>query len=123
VGRTKEILPRWKMATSWGKEHIGVDTAQSGVSRTNPCLEFVSMVQEEEQLDVNEFGFDAAGHGHTETAVGAITPPAALRALGVVDQNTADASRMAINQGESMRTISEHEQDTPVVLQSHVSTL
>jgi hypothetical protein len=73
-----------------GKEHIGEDTLSSSVSRTNPCLEIVSMVQEEE-LVVNEFGSDAAGHGHTEIVVGAITPPAALRAPRVVDQNTTDA--------------------------------
>jgi hypothetical protein len=66
-------------------------------------------------------------HGQTDTAGGAITPPAILRAPGVDDQNTSDASMMAINQGgqhlTTMRTIGEHEQDTPVILQRHVSTL
>jgi hypothetical protein len=57
---------------------------------------------------------DASAHMQTATAVGAITPPAALRAPGVDDQNTLDASRMTINQGgqqlTTMRTIGEHEQ-------------
>jgi hypothetical protein len=86
------------MAASWGKESIGEDTTPASVRRANPCLEIVSMVPEE-QLAANEFGSDAAEHGHTETVVGAITPPAALRAPGVDDHNITDASGMAINQG------------------------
>jgi hypothetical protein len=114
------------MAVSWGKEPIREDTTPTSVHQSNPCLEIVSMVQED-QLAANEFGSDAAGHGQTETTVGAITPPAALRAPGVDDHNTSDASRMAINQGgqqlTTMRTIGEHEQDILVILQRHVSTL
>jgi hypothetical protein len=57
----------------------------------------------------------------------AITPPVALRAPGVDDQNTLEASRMTMNQGgqqlPTMRTIGEHEHDTPVILQRHVSTI
>ena len=60
-------------------------------------------------------------------AVEAITPPAALRAPGVDDQTTFEASRMTMNQGgqhlNTMHTIGEHEQDTPVILQRHVSTI
>jgi hypothetical protein len=47
------------------------------------------MGQEEEQRgeymesDVNMFGLDAAAHGCTKSAVGAMTPPATLSALGV----------------------------------------
>jgi hypothetical protein len=84
------------------------------------------MVQED-QPGGNQFALDADAHRQTDTAGGAITPPAALSAPGVDDQNTSDASRMAINQGgqqlTTMRTIGEHEQDTPVILQRHVSTL
>jgi hypothetical protein len=84
------------------------------------------MVQED-QPGANEYGSDAAGHGQTGTIVGAINPPTALRASGVDDHNTSDTSRMAINQGgqqlTTMRTIGEHEQDTPVILQRHVTTL
>jgi hypothetical protein len=73
------------------------------------------------------FGSDADAHGQTETTGGAITPPAALRVPGVDDHNTSEASRMAINQGgqqlSTMQTIGEHEQDTLVILQRHVSTL
>jgi hypothetical protein len=106
--RKGEILARWKMAALGGKEHIGEDTAPSGlgmydrtgVGRTDICLKIVSMGQEEEQLAVNEFGSDAAGHRHTETVEGAITPPAALKASGVVDEINTDVSRMAIHQGE-----------------------
>jgi hypothetical protein len=57
----------------------------------------------------------------------AITPPAALRAPGVDDQTTFEASRMTVNQGGQhlniMRTIGEHEQDTPMILQRHVSII
>ena len=84
------------------------------------------MVQEEQQGG-NQFTSDASAHMQTATAVGAITPPAALRVPGVDDQNTSDVSRMAINQGgqqlTTMRTIGEHEQDTPVILQRHVSNI
>jgi hypothetical protein len=101
--------------------------ARIGVGRTDACLEIVSMGQEEEQLVVNEFGSNAAGHGRTESAIGAITPPATLRTPGVIDQINVDASRMAIHQEEeqlnTMRTIGKHEQDTPMVLQSYVSTV
>jgi hypothetical protein len=86
------------MAAPWGKEPIRVYTTLASVHRSNPCLEIVSMVQED-QPGANQFGSDAAGHGQTETTVGAITPPTALRVPGVDDHNTSDASRLAINQG------------------------
>src|SRR5688572_7464283 len=107
------------MAAPGGKERIGEDTAASrfgmyariGVGRTDACLDIVSMGQEEEQLVVNEFGSNAAGHGRTESVVGAITPPAALRTSEVVNQINVDALRMEIHQGEeqlnTMRTIGE----------------
>jgi hypothetical protein len=89
-------------------------------------MEIVPMVQED-QPEGNQFASDANAHRQTDTTVGAITPPVSLRAPGVDDQNTSDALRMTINQGGHqltiMRTIGEHEQDTPVILQRHVSTL
>jgi hypothetical protein len=82
---------------------------------------------QEEQQGGNQFASDASAHMQTATVVGAITPPAALRAPRVDDQNTLEASRMTINQGgqqlTTMRTIGEHERDTPVILQRHVSTI
>jgi hypothetical protein len=114
------------MAAPWGKEPIREYTTSASVHRSNPCLEIVSMVQEDQQGG-NQFGSYADAHGQTETTGGAITPPAALRTPGVDDHNTPDASRMAINQGgqklTTMQTIGEHEQDTPVILQRHVNTL
>jgi hypothetical protein len=116
----------WKMAASWGKEPIREYTTPTSVHRSNPCLDIVPMVQED-QPGRNQFASDASAHMQTATVVGAITPPAALRAPVVDDQNTSDASRMTINQGgqqlTTMRTIGEHEQDTPVILQRHVSTI
>jgi hypothetical protein len=89
-------------------------------------LDIVTLVQGD-QPGGNQFASDASAHMQTATVVGAITPPAALRVPGVDDQNTSDVSRMAINQGgqqlTTMRTIGEHEQDTPVILQRHVSTI
>jgi hypothetical protein len=114
------------MAAPWGKEPIREYTTPTSVHRSNPCLESVSMVQED-QPGRNQFASDADAHGQTDTVIGAVTPPPALRAPGVDDQNTSDVSMMAINQvGQhltTMRTIGEHEQDTPVILQRHVSTL
>jgi hypothetical protein len=114
------------MAAPWGKESISEYTTPTSVHRSNPCLDIVTMVQEEQQ-GANRFASDASAHMQTTTAVGAITPPAALRAPGVDDQNTLEASRMTINQGghqlTTTRTIGEHEHDTPVILQRHVSTI
>jgi hypothetical protein len=56
------------------------------------------MVQED-QPGGNQFGSDADAHRQTKTTGGAITPPATLRAPGVDDPNTLDASRMDTNQG------------------------
>ena len=101
------------MTAPWGKEPIREYTTLTSVHRSNPCLDIVTMVQEEQQGG-NQFASDASAHMQTATVVGAITPPAALRASGVDDQNTLDASRMTINQGgqqlTTMRTIGEHEQ-------------
>jgi hypothetical protein len=84
------------------------------------------MVQEEQQVG-NQFTSDASTHTQSATAVDAITPPAALRAPGVNDQTIFEASRMIVNQGgqhlNTMRTIGDHEQDTPVILQRHVSNI
>jgi hypothetical protein len=114
------------MAAPLGKESISEYTTPTSVHRTNPCLDIVTMVQEEQQGG-NQFTSDASAHMQTATAVGAITPPAALRAPGVDDQTTFEASRMTVNQGGQhlniIRTIGEHEQDTPVILQRHVSTI
>jgi hypothetical protein len=114
------------MAAPWGKESISEYTTSTSVHQSNPCLDIVTMVQEDQQGG-NQFASDASAHMQTATVVGAITPPAALRASGVDDQNTLDASRMTINQGgqqlTTMRTIGEHEQDTPVIPQRHVSTI
>jgi hypothetical protein len=53
-----------------------------------------------------------------------VTPPAELRAPGVNDGNTTVTETMvAANQMVPMRTISDHEQDTPNILRSHVSYL
>jgi hypothetical protein len=122
----KEVIQSRKMAMPWGKEPIREDTTPASVHRSNPCFEIVSMVRED-QPGANDFGSDAAGHGQTGTTVGENTPPTALRASGVDDHNTSDASTMDINQGGHqltiIRAIGEHEQDTPVILQRHVSTL
>lgn len=116
----------WKMAAPWGKEPIREYTTPTSVHRSNPCLEIVSMVQED-QLGGNQFAschyctwanrYCRRGNYSTSN----------LRAPWVDDQNTSDASMMAINQRghhlTTMRTIGEHEQDTPIILQRHVSTL
>ena len=53
----------------------------------------------------------------------AVTPPAALPAPGIVEEgNTVHQSLMGTSQRIPMRTIGEHEQDTPHILQSHVSS-
>ena len=84
------------------------------------------MVQEEQQGG-NQLASDGITHTESATAVDAITPPAALRAPGVDDQTIFETSRMTVNQGghhlNTMRTIGEHEQDTPVILQRHVSNI
>ena len=53
----------------------------------------------------------------------AVTPPAALPAPGILeDSNTVHPSLVGTTQRIPMRTIGEHEQDTPHILQSHVSS-
>jgi hypothetical protein len=53
----------------------------------------------------------------------AVTPPAALPAPGILeDSNTVHPSLVGPSQRIPMRTIGEHEQDTPHILQSHVSS-
>jgi hypothetical protein len=53
-----------------------------------------------------------------------VTPPANLRASGVNDDNAMDSVTMgATNQPVPMRTINDHEQETPHILRSHVSCL
>jgi hypothetical protein len=53
-----------------------------------------------------------------------VTPPTKLRAPGVNDDNTIEIETMRVaNQMVPMRTISDHEQDTPNILRSHVSYL
>jgi hypothetical protein len=91
------------MAAPWGKEPIREYTTPKSVHRSNPCLDIVPMVQED-QLGGNQFASDASAHMQTATAVRTITPPVALRAPGVDDQNTSDASRMTINQGGQQLT-------------------
>jgi hypothetical protein len=81
------------------------------VHRPNQCLDIVTMVQEEQQGG-NQLASDGITHTESATAVDAITPPAALRAPGVDDQHL-----------NTMRTIGDHEQDTPVILQRHVSNI
>jgi hypothetical protein len=53
----------------------------------------------------------------------AVTPPAALPAPGILeDGNIVHPSLVGTSQRIPMRTIGEHEQDTPHILQSHVSS-
>jgi hypothetical protein len=59
---------------------------------------------------------DASFDDRAECSRGNITPPTALRAPGVAVDNIMDTMI-------HMRTIGDHEQDTPHVLQSHVSTI
>ena len=84
------------------------------------------MVQEEQQGG-NQLASDGITHTESATAVDAITPPAALRAPGVDEQTIFEASRMTVTEGgqhlNTMRTIGDHEQDTPVILQRHVSNI
>jgi hypothetical protein len=56
-------------------------------------LDIITMVQEEQQGG-NQFTSDASAHMQTAIDVEAITPPAALRAPGVDDQTTFEASRI-----------------------------
>ena len=52
-----------------------------------------------------------------------VTPPAALSVPGILeDSNTVHPSLVGTSQRIPMRTIGEHEQDTPHILQSHVSS-
>jgi hypothetical protein len=114
------------MAAPWGNESISEYTTLTSVHRPNQCLDIVTMVQEEQQGG-NQFTSDASTHTQSATVVDAITPPAALRAPGVDDQTIFEASRMIVTQGgqhlNTMRTIGDHEQDTPVILQRHVSNI
>jgi hypothetical protein len=51
-----------------------------------------------------------------------VTPPAALRAPGHIDEQTKTADVVGAEKHIPMRHIGPHEQDTPHILQSHVSS-
>lgn len=51
-----------------------------------------------------------------------VTPPAALRAPGHIDEQTKTADVVGAEKHIPMRHIRPHEQDTPHILQSHVSS-
>jgi hypothetical protein len=51
----------------------------------------------------------------------AITPPTALRAPRNIDDNTRSTEMVGADQHIPMRHISAHDQDTPHILQSHIS--
>jgi hypothetical protein len=51
-----------------------------------------------------------------------VTPPAALRAPGHVDEHTKTTDVVGAEKHIPMRHIGPHEQDTPHILQSHVSS-
>jgi hypothetical protein len=54
----------------------------------------------------------------------AVTPPAALPAPGFLeDSNAVHPSLVGATHRIPMRTIGDHEQDTPHILQSHVSSV
>jgi hypothetical protein len=52
-----------------------------------------------------------------------VTPPAALRAPGHIEDNTRSADVVGADKRIPMRHIGAHEQDTPHILQSHISSL
>jgi hypothetical protein len=58
--------------------------------------------------------------GYTEGV--SVTPPAALRALGHIDEHTKMVDVVSAEKHIPMRHIGPHEQDTPHILQSHVSS-
>ena len=58
--------------------------------------------------------------GYTEGV--SVTPPAALRAPGHIDENTR-SDMVGADKHIPMRHIGVHEHDTPHILQSHVSSL
>jgi hypothetical protein len=49
-----------------------------------------------------------------------VTPPAALRAPGHIDEHTKTVDVVSAEKHIPMRHIGPHEQDTPHILQSHV---
>jgi hypothetical protein len=57
--------------------------------------------------------------GYTEGV--SVTPPAALRAPRHIDEHTKMADVVGAHKHIPMRHIGPHEQDTPHILQSHVS--
>jgi hypothetical protein len=57
-----------------------------------------------------------------DTDVVAVTPPTTLRAPGNIDDNTRSAEMVRADQRIPMRHIGAHDQDTPHILQSHVSS-
>jgi hypothetical protein len=59
--------------------------------------------------------------GYTEGV--SVTPPAALRAPGHIDENTRSADVVGADKHIPMRHIGAHEHDTPHILQSHVSSV
>jgi hypothetical protein len=52
----------------------------------------------------------------------AVILPAALRAHGNIDDNTRSAEMVGADQHIPMRHIGAHDQDTPHILQSHISS-
>jgi hypothetical protein len=58
--------------------------------------------------------------GYTEGV--SVTPPAALRAPGHINEHTKMADVVDAEKHIPMRHIGPHEQDTPHILQSHVSS-
>jgi hypothetical protein len=58
--------------------------------------------------------------GYTEGV--SVTPPAALRAPGHIDEHTKTADVVGADKHIPMIHIGPHEQDTPHILQSHVSS-
>jgi hypothetical protein len=59
--------------------------------------------------------------GYTEGV--SVTPPAALREPGHIDEHTKSIDMVGADKHIPMRHIGAHEQDTPHILQSHVSSL
>jgi hypothetical protein len=58
--------------------------------------------------------------GYTEGV--SVTPPAAVRAPGHIDEHTQTTDVVGAEKHIPMRHIGPHEQDTPHILQSHVSS-
>jgi hypothetical protein len=69
-------------------------------------------------------GIEAVPSALTRDADGVpVTPPTALRAPGHIDDNTRSTDVVGADHCIPMRHIGAHEQDTPHILQSDVSSL